>query len=292
MEQWTEAHPHLAELARLHRCLEEALTDAVGANPCVRPDVAEGQAQGPAPTAELPLLLHQHLDTAFLTQAGRALLRLLAALPAEGLPAPFLHECVRLREGLGQSADEAARLIEDAVGANPCVRPDAAEGQAQGPAPTVSPLLAFLIWKLLAKLLAPWREYLEQRLPDMAWEEPICPLCGAGPSMAQLVRTSTGRKRLLVCGCCTTRWEYKRIGCPHCGNEEQSQLSIIELEDEPFRIDCCQQCKGYIKTCTGKDDTVGAVHEPPLLADWSSLHLDALAMQQGWQRRAESLYRL
>ncbi len=281
MEQWTEAHPHLAELARLHRCLEEAFTDAVGVPPCVHPDAAEGQAQVPAPTAaakdELPLLLHHRLDAAFLTQAGGALLRLMEALPAEGLPAPFLQECVHLRERLGQSATEAVLAVETIL--------TGCRGGSRT-APTVSPLLAFLIWKLLTKLLASWREDLEQRLPELAWEEPICPLCGAGPSMAQLVRTSTGRKRLLVCGCCAMRWEYKRIGCPHCGNEEQSQLSIIEPEDEPFRIDCCQQCKGYIKTYTGKDG------DGLMLADWSSLHLDALAMQQGWQRQAESLYSL
>ncbi len=192
-------------------------------------------------------------------------------MPTEGLPEQFCQQCSQLREQVQHEPAAAARLIESQLaGAE-----DAGDGLAR-----------FLIWKLLAKLLAPWREGLEQRLPELAWEEPICPLCGAGPSMAQLVRTSTGRKRLLVCGCCATRWEYKRIGCPHCGNEEQSQLSIIEPEDEPFRIDCCQQCKGYIKTYTGKDDN------GLMLADWSSLHLDALAMQQGWQRQAESLYSL
>ncbi len=272
MTAWLENHPHLAELARLHEWLEQGLGDVVGANLCVRPD--DGQTQRSAPTDDdLPLLHHHPLDAAVITQAGDALRRLLASLPADGLPVPFIQQCSQLREQLAQQPDVAVRLINDTVG---------------------SRLSHFLIWKLLAKLLLPWRDALEQRLAADRWEEPICPLCGAGPSMAQLVRTSTGRKRLLVCGCCATMWEHRRIGCPFCGNDEQSQLTLIELEDEPFRLDCCQSCQGYLKTYLGKGN-VGAVRELPLhfmLADWTTLHLDALALEQGWQRRADSLYAL
>jgi FdhE protein len=269
MTAWLENHPHLAELARLHEWLEQGLGDVVGANLCVRPD--DGQTQRSAPTDDaLPLLHHHLLDAAAITEAGDALRHLLASLPADGLPAPFIQQCSQLREQLAQQPVAAVRLINDTVGSRHAV----------------TLLSHFLIWKLLAKLLLPWCDALEQQLNAGGWEEPICPLCGAGPSMAQLVRTSTGRKRLLVCGCCATTWAYRRIGCPFCGNNEQSQFTLIELEDEPFRLDCCQSCQGYLKTYLGKGN------EELLLADWTTLHLDALALEQGWQRRADSLYSL
>jgi FdhE protein len=105
--------------------------------------------------------------------------------------------------------------------------------------------------------------------------------------MAQLRRTGKGRERYLSCGCCGTRWNYQRTGCPFCGNPDQDKLEILELEEEKdFRIDVCHSCNGYLKTYTREGD------EDLLLADWSTLHLDVLARQQGLQRRSNSLYEL
>ena len=68
--------------------------------------------------------------------------------------------------------------------------------------------------------------------------------------MAQLVPSSQGaRERVLACGCCETRWKYKRIGCPFCRNEDSDLLEILTVEDEQkLRIDACRQCRGYLKT--------------------------------------------
>ncbi|MGR0482745.1 MAG: formate dehydrogenase accessory protein FdhE [Candidatus Electronema sp. V4] len=276
LEELLLRHPHLEELARLHECLEEALAEA---GPCTCPPADRGGSQS-------PLLRHQGLDASLLTQAGEVLRQVLEALPAALLPTPFLDQCCQLRERLRQSPEEAALAIETVL------------TECRGGSRTAltvaqeSPLLVFFIWKILTKLLAPWREDLEQRLPELAWDEPICPFCGSGPAMAMLKSTRSGRQRLLVCGCCGMRWPWLRLGCAFCGNEEHSQLAMLELEDEVFRLDLCHQCKGYIKTYIG-NDAVEAVHEPPLqLADWTTLHLDALALAQGWQRRADSLYAL
>jgi FdhE protein len=56
--------------------------------------------------------------------------------------------------------------------------------------------------------------------------------------------------------------------------------------EESFRIDHCNECNGYIKTYLAEGD------EELFLADWSTLHLDVIARQQGFERKANSLYEL
>ena len=102
--------------------------------------------------------------------------------------------------------------------------------------------------------------------------------------MAQLVGADPGRKRLLSCGCCGTRWQFKRTGCPFCDTDSQ-RLSSVTIEAEPgLRIDHCESCGGYLKTYDGQGN------ETLLLSDWSSLHLDLIAHDRGLKRLAASLY--
>ncbi len=104
--------------------------------------------------------------------------------------------------------------------------------------------------------------------------------------MAQLVAGEGGRPRLLACGCCGTRWRFRRIGCPYCGNEDPARLDVIEQGPSGVRLDVCEACRGYVKTYTG------AGQEVLLLADWTTLVLDAMAGERGYRRRGASLYDL
>ena len=102
--------------------------------------------------------------------------------------------------------------------------------------------------------------------------------------MAQLAGGDPGRLRLLSCGCCGTRWQFKRTGCPFCESDSQ-RLASVAIEGEPsLRIDHCETCGGYVKTYVGQGD------ETLLLADWSSFHLDLIAQDRGLKRLAASLY--
>jgi FdhE protein len=104
--------------------------------------------------------------------------------------------------------------------------------------------------------------------------------------MAQLVGVDPGRRRLLSCGRCSTRWQFKRTGCPFCDTDSQ-RLASVTLEGESgLRIDHCESCRGYIKTYDGQGN------ETLLLSDWSSLHLDLIAHDRGLKRQATSLYEL
>jgi FdhE protein len=125
---------------------------------------------------------------------------------------------------------------------------------------------------------ASWRD--EER-----WLRRYCPLCGELPAMAQLVGSDPGRLRLLVCGCCKTRWRYRRTGCPFCELRDDHRLMVVAVEGESgLRIDYCAECGGYLKTYSGEGN------ESLLLADWTSLHLDQIASDRGLKRLAASLY--
>ena len=105
--------------------------------------------------------------------------------------------------------------------------------------------------------------------------------------MAQLVGVDPGRRRLLSCGCCGTRWRYRRIGCPFCESADGHRLSALAIEGEKYlRIDYCQSCRAYLKTYHGEES------ETFFLADWTSLHLDVIARDRGLKRLANSLYEL
>jgi FdhE protein len=86
--------------------------------------------------------------------------------------------------------------------------------------------------------------------------------------MSQLVGGDSGRLRLFSCGCCNTRWQFRRIGCPFCESTDDHRLSTLTIEGEKYlRIDYCQSCGAYLKTYDGEGN------EPIFLADWTSLHL-------------------
>lgn len=189
-------------------------------------------------------------------------------------------------------ADSSASLAEQAraVDAELRARPDAPgriTGFLQGDdtwSPRFPGLLRHLGWTAMARYLHPvvaafaaWRD--EDR-----WRRRYCPTCGSLPAMAQLVGTDPGRMRLLSCGCCGTRWQFTRTGCPYCESNAQRLASVVIEGEAGLRIDHCEACGGYIKTYDGQ----GA--EALLLSDWSSLHLDLIAHDRGLKRLAASLY--
>jgi FdhE protein len=124
-----------------------------------------------------------------------------------------------------------------------------------------------------------WRD--EER-----WLRSYCPTCGSPPAMAQLVGKDPGRQRFLVCGCCRTRWRYRRTECPFCEHDDPQHSTMVIEGEGSLRIDCCKACGGYLKTYTGEGS------EAVFLADWTSIHLDVLARDRGLKRLAGSMYAL
>jgi FdhE protein len=127
---------------------------------------------------------------------------------------------------------------------------------------------------------AQWRE-------EEYWLRNYCPMCGAPPAMGKIVRSDSASLRFLSCGCCGTRWRYPRTRCAFCESKDDRTMVVLAIDGEnTLQIAYCDSCKGYLKTCTG--DGLEAF----LLADWTSLHLDVIALDRGLKRYAESRYQM
>ena len=111
------------------------------------------------------------------------------------------------------------------------------------------------------------------------WQEGFCPVCGSRDGMTELA--GEDGKRYLSCSACTFRWPFKRLRCPFCGNEEVEKLSYFVTGDGATRVDTCKACSRYIKT---RDSRKGSAELPLDLEDLLTIHLDLLAVRQGFER--------
>jgi FdhE protein len=269
LERWLERHPYLASIAQFQRLLDH------GGNvpPLATAGVERWQAHAADAARGLPLL--RGAGGIELARGAAGAFRGLVENVATGLPDPLAPACRELVALLQRSPAEPVRVIEWVV-----------TGAEPPPAVADPGLLRLLCWTALRRHLAPVSDAFGAWAGREAWREGHCPTCGALPVMAQLVPGENVRQRLLSCGHCRTRWGFRRVGCPFCGNESGARVDVLEVEGEELRLDACQECRGYVKTYTG------AGQEALFLADWSTLHLDLLARERGFQRRGESLYDL
>ena len=206
--------------------------------------------------------------------AEAILMSLVKSLAAKPLPESLAAECrvldSQLRGEINASRRAIAWLLDNEVFK-----------------PAHPGLIRYLGWTALARYLRPLVGAFSSWRDEERWLCEYCPVCGAPPAMAQLVGSDPGRLRLLSCGCCNTRWRYRRIGCPFCENGDNHRLAALSIEGEAsLRIDFCESCSAYLKTYVGEGN------ESLLLADWTSLHLDILARDRGLKRLANSLYDL
>jgi FdhE protein len=271
-ERWLELHRYLEPIARLQRLVDEAAA-AIPAAALAAPrwesyaaDLADG----------VPLLASAAHGLDAVPPAADALRALCERLAEAPLPGTLAGPVHALRDALRRSPGEARRVVEwTLAGAEP------------GGAPEGAGVASFLAWTALRTALAPVLADFGRWRGDR-WTRSACPTCGAQPAMAQLVADGELRQRHLACGRCATRWRYRRVACPHCQNEAADRLGALELDEDgaALRLDYCDDCKGYVKTYAAEGD------EALLLADWSTLHLDALAAGRGLRRAGASLYAL
>lgn len=118
------------------------------------------------------------------------------------------------------------------------------------------------------------------------WRQPYCPICGGLPAIAALVGEEGKREGL--CSFCGHLWKIPRLGCPFCGNEKQEDLRYFFGEgDNIYRVQVCEQCKGYIKVV---DTREGGDPQALAVDDVVTAHLDLLAEEEGYQRKAPRLW--
>ena len=99
------------------------------------------------------------------------------------------------------------------------------------------------VWPSVARQIEWIRDSLA--LNEIQWDQGACPVCGSPPDLAFL--TENGGRRL-VCGFCRHQWQFQRIRCPHCDNQDSHSIIFFFCDPEPaYRVYTCKVCKMYIK---------------------------------------------
>ena len=116
-----------------------------------------------------------------------------------------------------------------------------------------------------------------------------CPFCGERPVAAVLRPEGEGGKRYLLCSLCLTEWEFRRMLCPNCGEENHEKLAVYTTTEFPhIRVEACDSCRQYIKAI---DLTVDG-RAVPEVDELASVALDLWGVENGYTKLAANLFEL
>jgi FdhE protein len=119
--------------------------------------------------------------------------------------------------------------------------------------------------------------------------QPLCPFCGEKPVAAVLRPEGDGGKRFLLCSLCFAEWEFRRLLCPHCGEEDKEKLPVYTAEEFPYiRVEACDTCHFYLKAV---DLTKNGLAVPEV-DELASAALDLWAAEQGYAKLQPNLFGL
>jgi FdhE protein len=266
-DAWLAAHPYLQPVADLHAVVDTAVAE-ISLAPAGMPNWDDYVADFHAgvPLVQSPA---GGIELSELESGVRALIGRLASQP---LPGTLSDQC----QALNSEVSERCQAVKGELWSD-----------LETPVTARPGLFRYLGCTVLARYLSPVVGVFARWRDEERWLRNYCPTCGEPPAMGQLIGKDPGRLRFLSCGCCKTRWRYRRTCCPFCDSQDEHRLSVLALQgEEGLRIDYCEACRGYLKTYNGEGN------EHVLLADWTSLHLDQLARDRGLRRLAASLYEL
>ena len=136
---------------------------------------------------------------------------------------------------------------------------------------------------LALAFLQPYAELLRSReAPSLhQYTSALCPFCNRRPGFAVLRQKGEGAARSLVCFFCLTEWEFRRLVCPACGEENDKKLPIFTAGDFDYiRVECCDSCKTYIKSI----DLTKNGHSEPLVDELASVPLDLWTQERGYAK--------
>ena len=87
--------------------------------------------------------------------------------------------------------------------------------------------------------------------------------------------------RSLGCALCGWEWNFNRIQCPSCFEEDPHKLPMFHTEVDPLvRIEACETCRRYVKSI----DLTKDMRPIPAVDDLVSIAMDLWAMEEGWTR--------
>lgn len=102
-----------------------------------------------------------------------------------------------------------------------------------------------------------------------------CPFCHAYPRIA----FDSDGARKMSCLLCGQEWEFSRIKCPYCGNNDHETLGYFEVDSiKGVKVYYCDECKYYVKVI---DSRVRKVHDAET-EDILTLVMDDIARDEGY----------
>jgi FdhE protein len=91
-----------------------------------------------------------------------------------------------------------------------------------------------------------------------SWDKGYCPVCGGLPAMGGLFGEEGRRK--LECHRCGFDWNFGRVRCPFCDTTDHEKLRYFTMGTDGFyRVDVCDNCKGYLKSFDGRLSADGVI---------------------------------
>jgi len=118
------------------------------------------------------------------------------------------------------------------------------------------------------------RHYRENLVP------PSVPCGHHEPLVAVLRPEGEGARRTLLCANCLNEYEFRRMVCPFCGEEDHTKLPVYADETvfPHIRIEACDTCHRYIKAI----DLTRDGRAVPEVDDIASIALDLWATEHGY----------
>jgi FdhE protein len=108
-----------------------------------------------------------------------------------------------------------------------------------------------------------------------------CPRCNSLPLLGVLRPEGDGGKRSLQCAFCSQEWEFRRILCAHCGEQQEQKLPVYIAERFPqVRMECCESCKHFLRTI----DLTKDGNALPAVDDLAAIPLSLWAQEHGYTR--------
>jgi len=143
---------------------------------------------------------------------------------------------------------------------------------------------ALILWMFLQ----PYAECLsDHTIRDSTGATPsVCPLCQQKPIVGALRPEGDGGKRFLICSLCANEWEYRRIVCPACGEEDVHKLAVYTAEQfKHVRVEACDVCHTYIKTV----DLTKDGNAVPIVDELATIPLNLWATEHGYVKLQSNL---
>lgn len=123
-------------------------------------------------------------------------------------------------------------------------------------------------------------------IPTPRQRVPICPFCGRKPVCGILRQEGDGAKRSLLCSFCSTEWDYRRLVCPACEQEEIEKLPVYTAEEFTYiRVEACDVCNSFLKTV----DLTKDGRPIPIVDEIASIPLTLWAQEKGYRKLQSNL---